>query len=78
MVIYPNVRLNSLKHFFFETHGIEIILLVMSHINVNTLSANPTKWSNTLKQLVGCYRLTILLSWHFKGLITWSQRTAFR
>ena len=24
-------------------------------IRVNALSANPTKWSNTLKQFVGCY-----------------------
>ena len=23
---------------------------------INTLSANPTKWSNTLKQFVGCFR----------------------
>ena len=25
-------------------------------LNGNPLSASPTKWSNTLKQFVGCYR----------------------
>ena len=30
----------------------------------NVLSANPTKWSNTLKQFVW---LTILLNCHLKG-----------
>ena len=40
---------------------------------LNPLSANPTKWSNILKQFVGCCRrivwvcLTILQSWHLKG-----------
>ena len=39
----------------------------------NPLSANPTKWSNTLKQFVGyCRRivsvcLTILWGWRLKG-----------
>ena len=38
------------------------------------MSANPTKWTNTLKQFVGCYRricwvcLTILWGWPLKGL----------
>ena len=36
------------------------------------LRANPTKWSNTLKQFVGNYRriecLTILWGWRLKGL----------
>ena len=42
-------------------------------VKVNPLSADPTKWSNTLKQFVGnSWRivwvcLTILLGWHFKG-----------
>ena len=40
---------------------------------INLLSTNFTKWSNTLKQFVGCYRqivwvcLTILWDWRFKG-----------
>ena len=33
---------------------------------VNPLSANPTKWSNTPKQLVGKSRLTILWGWCLK------------
>ena len=34
-------------------------------IACNFLSANPTKWSNTLKQFVG--HLTILWDWRLKG-----------
>ena len=40
---------------------------------INSLSANPTKWSNTLKQLVGfCRRivwvyLTIMWGWRLTG-----------
>ena len=31
-----------------------------SHVNFNPLSANPTKWLNTLKQFVGfCIKLTL-------------------
>ena len=37
----------------------------------NPLSADPTKWSYTLKQFVGCWRqivwLCILWGWHLKG-----------
>ena len=42
-------------------------------MKLNPLSANPTKWSNTLKQFVGCWRrlvlacLTILWGWRLKG-----------
>ena len=41
--------------------------------NVNPLSANPTKLSNTIKQFVGCCRqivwvcLSILWNWRLKG-----------
>ena len=40
---------------------------------INTLSANPTKWSNTFKQFVGCccqivwVCLIILWGWRWKG-----------
>ena len=43
------------------------------HLNINPLSANPTKWSNTLKQFVGnsrrivCVCLTILWGPGLKG-----------
>ena len=36
----------------FETIHTELYMLV-STVNFSTLSANPTKWSNTLKQFVG-------------------------
>ena len=37
---------------------------------VNPLNANPTKWSNTLKQFVDFWVcLTILCGWYLKGLI---------
>ena len=32
------------------------ILLNFNHRCINPLSANPTKWSNTFKQFVSCYR----------------------
>ena len=43
------------------------------YITLNLLKANPTKWSNTLKQFVGCCRrivwvcLSILWGWRLKG-----------
>ena len=42
-------------------------------LGIHSLSANPTKWSNTLKQFFGNIRgivwlyLTILWGWHLKG-----------
>ena len=36
----------------FETMHTELYMLV-STVNFSPLSANPTKWSNTLKQFVG-------------------------
>ena len=42
------------------------------NLDINTLSTNPTKWSNTLKQFVSCCRwivwvsLTILWGWRLK------------
>ena len=41
------------------------------HWRVNPLSANPTKWSNTLSQFVGCcWRIiwvSVLWGWRLKG-----------
>ena len=34
----------------------------------NPLSANPKKWSNTLKQFVGCYRQAVRAFDDFVGL----------
>ena len=36
--------------------------IVFFEVNVNPLSANPTKWSNTVKQFVGN-----LSNWRLKG-----------
>ena len=40
----------------------------------NPLSANPTKWSNTLKQFVGNLRSFILWNWCWRGLENKKQR----
>ena len=42
-------------------------------MNFNTLSANPTKWSNTLKRIVWMC-LTILRGWHFKGSVIYHKK----
>ena len=50
-----------------------IIFHYLPCICINPLNANPTKWSNKLKQFVGNSRLivwvclTILWGWHLKG-----------
>ena len=45
-------------------------LFSLLHVNsINSLSANPTKWSNTLKQFVGyCQRIVWVCFYHFMGL----------
>ena len=49
----------------------------LKYATFNTLSAKPTKWSNTLKQFVGRIRrmvwvcLTILWDWRLKGLMNY-------
>ena len=63
--------------FLISRHGMKLKLAL--GIILNTLRANPTKWSNTLKQFVGCWQLiagvclTILWGWCLKGqqLISW-------
>ena len=54
--------------------GIEYLDIYWDFANTfNPLSANPTKWSNTLKQLLSNSRrivwvwLTILWGWRLKG-----------
>ena len=53
--------------------GIFLQRLKSSWLFLNSLSANPTKWSSTLKQFVGNSRrivwvcLTILWGWRLKG-----------
>ena len=41
------------------------IVCQYQYVNINALSANPTKWSNTLKQLIG-FCLSVFD--HFVGL----------
>ena len=65
------------KNFFFESFNSLLIFLELWEIIVtatqNPLSANPTKWPNTLKQFVGCSRrifwvcLTILWGWRLNS-----------
>ena len=62
--------------FFYGNSGWAIIpyeISITSRHYDNPLNANPTKWSNTLKQLsanwrrIAWVRLTILWDWHLKG-----------
>ena len=47
---------NITRHICFETLVKDIIIL--QNAQLNPLSANPTKWSNTLRQFVGfCRRI---------------------
>ena len=61
--------LNNTIQFNLSNYSYEIL---------NTLSANPTKWWNTLKEFIACYRriiwvcLTIKWGWRLKR-IRWSQ-----
>ena len=53
----------------FETMHTELYMLV-STVNFSPLSANPTKWSNTLKQFVGNLQTNFLSVFdHFVGLV---------
>ena len=57
-----------------------LCLNTIPFIYFHSLNSNSSKWSNTLKQFVGCCRrivwvcLTILWSWHLKGLSILSLR----
>ena len=62
--------------------GAELILSILVswiHVLLYPLNANPTKWSNTLKQFVGCCGrivwvcLTILRGWRLKGKYSCTQ-----
>ena len=49
------------------TRHIEISQLILL-CKSNPLSANPTKWSNTLKQFVGCCRQIVWVVWPVCGV----------
>ena len=58
-----------------QYHWLWVIWIILSY-KIIPLSANPLKWSNTLKQFVGNNRrvvwvcLTIMWGWHLKGYDT--------
>ena len=64
-------------HFLRSVYIVQIsfkeTLVTLIFLSIHSLSANPTKWSNTLKQFFGNIRgivwlyLTILWGWHLKG-----------
>ena len=41
--------------------GTEVNLFTLDSLNINPLSAEPTKWSNTLKEFVGCCNLCLTI-----------------
>ena len=71
-LVAPNSRSFSSYYIFRNAFSRFIRPAEMKIFNVNPLSANSTKWSNTLKQYVGnmlhivwvC--LTVLWGWHLK------------
>ena len=76
----------SFQPLFSQKALLEIFELVVisalrsSYVLFNPLSANPTKWQNTLKQFVSNSRPTSCLSMfdHFVGLALKGLRKAFR
>ena len=50
-----------------KTSNITVTLILTIYLRINPLSANPTKWSNTLKEFVGFYRRIVLWGWRLKG-----------
>ena len=73
---------SSLSSFFFDFADILILSNISLNlkIDINPLSANAIKWSNTPKQFVGnqsinCLRVTILWVWPIKGLRTINMKS---
>ena len=60
-LIYVKV-LVKLFHLWFYVGVLTVIILF---VNINPLSVNPTKWSNTLKQFVGNLPTNCLSVWPF-------------
>ena len=52
----------KLFHLWFLRRCVTVIILF---VNINPLSVNPTKWSNTLKQFVGNLPTNCLSVWPF-------------
>ena len=47
---------NHAENSLYAAQVISQVSILLGILQVNPLSANPTKWSNTLKQFVGCCR----------------------
>ena len=53
-----------------DDETMELFYRSQTSLNVNTLSANPTKWSNTLKQFIGKLPMNCLIVFdHFWRLV---------
>ena len=50
-VVFRYLKKKHLKHH--SRHLFDLVIFIESNPDVNSLSANPTKWSTTLKQFVG-------------------------
>ena len=68
---FPETKFNNQTNTKRRKKGLIYFIKVTNHFN--RLSGNPTKWSDTFKQCVGCcqgivlVRLTILWGWRLKG-----------
>ena len=60
-LIYVKV-LVKLFHLWFY---VGVLIVIILFVNINPLSVNPTKWSNTLKQFVGNLPTNCLSVWPF-------------
>ena len=73
VVMEINIKMNTTFRFTAGMEYVNYVIVKQYHIYINTLSANPTKWSSRLKQFVGKSRrivwvcLTILWGWRLKG-----------
>ena len=54
-------------------------LLLINWLPINPLSANPTKWSNTLKQFVGNFPTNCLtISWNWRLTLSLRRPLSYR
>ena len=73
LTIYSKASIKSVSFLLLPRKVFSLRFLIKFSHDVNPLSVNPKKWSNTLKQFVGCCRwmvgvcLTIFGGWHLNG-----------
>ena len=69
---FPSTELHSLQSCVISTvkfHHPPLSVLTSKQLLLNSLRANPTKWSNTLKKFVGKFMTNCLSVFeHFMGL----------